>query len=70
MVYELVYDALSALTHPRDITQDLEVADGHASVLHPHNPEALGLLTKWAVMCGKGIALTYCWAFQQALSPT
>jgi len=65
-VYETVYDALSALVHPRDITQDLEFEDGNAVVLHPHNPEAFPLITRWAALCIKGIVLTFCWAFQQA----
>ncbi len=65
-VYEMLYDALSALVHPRDYTQDVEVVNGHAHVLHPHNPDALSLLTKWAVLAARGIILTYCWAFQQA----
>lgn len=64
-IYELVYEALSALTHPRDYTQDVEIENGHANVLHPHNPEALALLTTIAITCARGVIITYCWAFQQ-----
>lgn len=48
--YEMLYAALSGLTHPRGVSHDVKLAGDHLSVYHPYMAEAFELLCAWA--CG------------------
>jgi uncharacterized protein DUF5677 len=62
--YEVLYDALSALTHPRSIDQDVVVTEKEVQVLHPHNIDAFEVLTRWAVLNYHAILVVFCAAEQ------
>jgi hypothetical protein len=55
--YEFLYDAFSALTHPRGTDHDLQIADGRVEIFSPHMAEAFPILCTWT--CGwQQISLT------------
>jgi hypothetical protein len=63
--YEVLYDALSALTHPRSMDQDVVVTQTEVHVLHPHNIDAFEVLTRWAVLNYHAMLVVFCTAEQR-----
>jgi hypothetical protein len=47
--YEVLYDALSGLTHPRGISHDIHIAGGVGEVLSPYLPSAFETLCQWSL---------------------
>ena len=46
--YEVLYDAFSALSHPRGISHDVEITGSQLSVYHPYMSDAFELIVNWA----------------------
>lgn len=69
--YEIMYDAFSALTHPRGVSHDLTIdhETGTMEVHHSYAPSSFELLCSWSCLWQQGILIALTKAYHPATLP-